>query len=205
NTHTGAAATLHWYGSDQVTVEIQAQANSSNVPLRATRAGVRGNELQVSGSYRWDESRRLTAGAGMLDLDDDNLRQQLQLGYHWRLRNGSRHKLLADVRGYASRNSETGRAYYNPRSDAQAAAALTHEWRVFRHYRRELTQRFGLEVGSYWQRDFGSGNVWTLSLGHDWMLGPRTRLGYGASIGGRVYDGERERVEAVHLSLEQRL
>lgn len=205
NDAAGASAGLRWYTNDHVELEVRAEANSTNVPLRATRAGVQGDELQVGASYRWDEGRSLSLTAGVLDFDDDNVRRQLQMAYRWRLVNGPRHKLLADVQAYGSRNSETERAYYNPAADWQASAGLTHEWQVFRNYQHALVQRFGVEAGRYWQQDFGSGNVWTLALAHDWLLGSRGRLSYGVSVGGRVYDGERERVEAVFLSLEQRL
>jgi biofilm PGA synthesis protein PgaA len=119
--------------------------------------------------------------------------------------NQPRHKLTGHVRAWGSRNSGNGRVYFNPEADRELALGLTHQWRLLRRYDRGLVQRLGLEVGDYWQQGFGGRTVWTATLAHDWAIGPRTRLGYGVRVGGRVYDGDPEDTRAVFARLERAL
>jgi hypothetical protein len=175
-----------------------------NSPLRGTRAGVRGNEMDLSGSYRWHEAREASFGAGALDLNDGNLRRWLQLGVSQRIVNLPRHKLLATARGYASRNRSSDESYYNPAADRELSLGLMHEWRVLQIDQRGLTQRIGVEAGDYHQEDFGHGAVWTAFAEHEWLLGQRGRLRYGLKRGGRVYDGDREHPTSAFVSLEWR-
>lgn len=201
NEDPGASASVSWRQSDQLTWNALLAANTPNMPLRGTRIGVKANEAQMSTSYRWHESRVASAGAGLMDMDDDNRRSWLNLSFRQRVLNAPRHKLIASLRGYASRNTEDERVYYNPESDRELAAGLTHEWRISRRYDHALTQRFTAEAGSYWQENYGSSSIWTLSLEHDWELGPRAQVGYGFSWGGRAYDGDREHDRSLFLRL----
>jgi len=204
NAGTGAAVDADWRVDDRLSLSATAATNSRNVPLRATRIGVEGNELALGARYRWHEAREVAVGAAVLDLDDDNTRRQLQTTYRQRVFNAPRHKLFTTARAYGSRNSEPDRAYYNPEADRELSVGMTHEWRLHRRYDRSLTQRLGVEVGDYWQEDFGSGTVWTLFAEHDWQLGPRTALRYGLRTGGRVYDGEREHMASLFVGVTWR-
>ncbi|MEZ5560109.1 MAG: poly-beta-1,6 N-acetyl-D-glucosamine export porin PgaA [Pseudomonadales bacterium] len=205
NDETGAAISLDWRLGDHLTVAAGAAANSVEVPLRALRAGISGDSADVSVSYRWNEARAAGARMSMVEFDDDNRRTALGVDYQWRVVNAPRHKLLADVSGYASRNSSDDRPYFNPERDASISLGLTHEWRLWRRYDHGLTQRAGIEAGNYWQRDFGSGIVWTLRVEQAWSLGARWELSYGASSGGRLYDGDREHAHSLYLGLRGRL
>ena len=106
---------------------------------------------------------------------------------------------------YASRNSGGDAVYYNPENDYQVGAGLTHEWRILRRYQHSFVQRLSVNGGTYHQKDFGSGPVWTVKLEHDWQVGRRLALSWGASWGGRRYDGEREHVAEVFLTFRGHL
>ncbi|MEQ9001950.1 MAG: poly-beta-1,6 N-acetyl-D-glucosamine export porin PgaA, partial [Pseudomonadales bacterium] len=205
NERAGAAVAAAWMPDDHWRLDVDAAVNGPAVPLRATRAGVRGREAGVGITHRWDETRSLRTGGGLVDFSDGNLRRSLWAEFEQRLLDAPDHQLVGTLRGYAGWNSERDRIYYNPASDRELGAAIRHDWRIFGRYDRGLTQRLELGAGRYRQQDFGSGNIWTLSLAHDWSLGPRTRLAYGLRSGGRVYDGEREHLASAFLTLEQRL
>lgn len=200
----GASISAWWQRDDHLTLRARAAANSVNAPLRGTRVDIRGDELEVGGTYRWHEAREASAAAGMLDLDDGNLRQWLQMNLRTRLLNRPAHKILADTRVYSSRNSERDSVYYNPAADRELSVGLTHEWRIFHDYQHALTQRLGVEAGNYWQRGFGSGPVWTWFAEQQWLLGPRSSVTYGLRSGGRIYDGNREHMANLYLSVEWR-
>lgn len=205
NRKPGLALGAAWLPDDHWRLDLQAAENGSGVPLRATRIGVRGRELGIGVTHRRDETRTLRGGAGVLDLDDGNLRRSVWSELEQRLLTAPRHRVTGTLRAYAGDNSAQGRIYYNPASDRELAAGARHEWHVYRRYDRALLQRLEAEVGRYHQESFGTGTVWTITLAHDWRLGPRTRLGYGVRGGGRVYDGEREHMASAFLSLEHRL
>lgn len=201
---SGAALDVDWRLDDHLSFSLGGDLNSREVPLRGVRAGVHGDAVEAGARYRWHESRELAVSAGRLDLSDGNDREWGSAAFTTRVFNRPRHKVHLSARGYASRNSATGVAYYNPASDRELALGATHEWRVFRRYDHGLVQRVGIEAGDYWQEDFGSGAVWSLFAEHDWQLGPRTALRYGVRTGGRVYDGEREHAAALFLGVTWR-
>jgi hypothetical protein len=205
NDDTGVSASLDWYVNDRIIVEATVAANSVDVPLRAVRAEISGDTLSTAATYRWHEGRAITARASFGSFDDDNLRRAYGADYRWRAFNAPRHKLLANISAYASRNSEPGGPYFNPDRDRTLTVGLTHEWHIHRRYDHGLTQRLGVEAGDYWQEDFGSGSLWTIRLEHAWSLGPGWELSYGASTGERPYDGDRENAYAVFLGLRGRL
>jgi biofilm PGA synthesis protein PgaA len=179
--------------------------NSPDVPLRATRIGVRGDELSVGGGYRWHEARRLSGQVTLIDMDDGNQRRSIGLNYRQRLRNGTRHRLYGQLDGFASSNSGGDRIYFNPERDWSLLAGVGHEWVVHQRYDRAFIQRLGVDAGNYWQKDFGSGFIWTLRLEHEWRLSDALSLGYGVSTGVRRYDGDRENMDLVFLSLRTKL
>jgi len=201
NDSAGLSADVRWFLNDHLTVAAGGALNSRDMPLRGTRIGVQADELELAASYRWHESREASVSIGVLDMDDGNLRRRLQADFRTRVINRPEHKVFANLRAYTSRNSATARIYYNPESDRELSLGLTHEWRVFRHYDRGLTQRLGVEAGSYRQENFGSGSIWTLFAEHQWQLGPRSSISYGIRGGGRVYDGNREHLAALYLSV----
>jgi poly-beta-1,6 N-acetyl-D-glucosamine export porin PgaA len=205
NERPGAAVAAAWLPDDHWRIDVDAAVNSVGVPLRGTRAGVRGNEVGIGITHRWNETRSLRGGGGLLDFSDGNLRRSLWAEFEQRLADAPRHQLVGTLRGYAGWNSERDRIYYNPESDRELGFGVRHDWRIVGHHQRSLVQRLTLDAGHYHQQGFGTGNVWTLTLAHDWSLGPRTRLEYGVRSGGRVYDGEREHLASAFLTLEQRL
>ena len=200
NKDFGVAASLSWLQSDHLILEGSLAANTSHMPLRGIRLGVKANDIQLGATYRWHESRQASASFGVMDMDDGNRRDSLNLRYHQRMVNTPRHKLTANLRAYSSQNSQANRIYYNPEQDWEFSAALTHEWRIMRSYDNAFTQRFVAEAGNYWQKGYGSDTVWTFTLEHEWQLTPRASFRYGASWGGRVYDGDREHLQSIFLT-----
>jgi poly-beta-1,6 N-acetyl-D-glucosamine export porin PgaA len=205
NDKAGLAIDGSWQIDDFWFVDGQLAANSVQVPLRATRIGVRGDEITLGGGYRWHEARQLSGRVMLLDMDDGNLRQSLGLDYRQRLRNGNRHRFNGLLEAYTSSNSEEDRIYFNPESDWSLAAGLEHEWVIHQRYDRSLVQKLGVDLGTYWQSGYGSGSTWTLRFQHDWMISDALSLGYGASTGSRIYDGNREHTNVLFFSLVARL
>ena len=175
NRKAGVTASASWRQSDRLTWDSLVSYNTMGMPLRGTRVGIRADEAQGGATYRWHESRR------------------------------PRQKLLVNLGAYTSRNSGGDRVYYNPETDYQITAGLTHEWRLMRRYQQSFVQRLSVDGGEYHQKGFGGGPIWTLRLEHDWQIGRRVGMSWGATWGGRRYDGEREHVTTVFLTFRGHL
>ncbi len=205
NRKAGVTASASWRQSDRLTWDGLVSYNTTGMPLRGTRVGIRADEAQGGATYRWHESRGAYARAGLMKMNDGNDRKWVDSGFEQRVFNAPRHKLLANLGAYASSNSGGDAVYYNPENDYQVGAGVTHEWRIVRRYRHSFVQRLSFNGGTYHQKNHGSGPVWTVRLEHDWQLGRRVGLSWGASWGGRRYDGEREHVAEVFLTFRGHL
>lgn len=201
NSGPGADLGAVWYLDDQWSVNAVAALNSPRVPLRATRIGIRGDEIGLGGAYHWHEARELSATATYIDMDDGNERSAIGAAYTQRLHRWQRQSLHARVEVYASGNSGGERIYFNPERDLSLSAGLAHEWLMFRRYHRSLLQRFDIDVGTYRQKHYGSGSTWTVRLEHKWQLSDRISLSYAVQTGRRVYDGDSESFDALFLSM----
>jgi poly-beta-1,6 N-acetyl-D-glucosamine export porin PgaA len=205
NRKAGVTASASWRQSDRLTWDSLVSYNTMGMPLRGTRVGIRADEAQGGATYRWHESRRAYARAGLMKMDDGNDRKWLDSGFEQRVVNAPRQKLLVNLGAYTSRNSGGDRVYYNPETDYQITAGLTHEWRLMRRYQQSFVQRLSVDGGEYHQKGFGGGPIWTLRLEHDWQIGRRVGMSWGATWGGRRYDGEREHVTTVFLTFRGHL
>lgn len=202
---TGAKVGIDWRLTDKIMIAGSIAADSVDMPLRGLAVGTSGDTLTTAATYRWHEGRSLVGRYSQGNFDDDNRRQGYSLSHIWRVLNRLNHKLLTNVSVFTSRNTQTNRPYFNPSSDRTYTASLTHEWQIFRRYQRGMVQRFTVEVGDYWQEDFGSDNIWSFRLEHAWSLGARWEVNYGISNGGRMYDGDREHANLIFLGLRGRM
>ena len=190
---TGIALDADWRLSDHWSVNAHGARHSADAPLRGLRVGISADELRTGVAYRWHESRAARLGIGGMRMGDGNQRRWLSGSLSQRLFNAPRHKLTGQLGIYASRNTERGAIYFNPRSDREFTGGLVHEWRIFRDYDHHLTQRVGVTLGTYYQRDFGSHGLWRLSWEQEWHINAAAYLRYGVSFGRRAYDGDYER------------
>ncbi|HEY5647074.1 MAG TPA: poly-beta-1,6 N-acetyl-D-glucosamine export porin PgaA, partial [Pseudomonadales bacterium] len=205
NTDPGLAVGADWQITDRWSAGGSASLNSIDVPLRATRVGIRGDGLSLTTAHRWHERRSATLTGALLDMDDGNFRGALSADYVHPLLTRPRQQLDTRISAYTSRNSGGDRIYFNPERDLSAAVGVEHRWLAYTRHDQSLTQSIGADVGNYWQRGYGGGFTWTLRIAHDWRLSSRLNLSYGASTGVRVYDGDREDTAAVFLSLRSAL
>jgi biofilm PGA synthesis protein PgaA len=205
NTDPGLSLDGEWRITDRWLTGGRVAINSSSVPLRATRIGIRGNEASLTASRLWHERRAATLTGAVIDMDDGNLRQSLTGGYIHPLLTRPRQQLDGRINVYTSKNNGGDRIYFNPERDRSISLGIDHRWLIYTRYDRSLTQTIGIDIGNYWQRNYGDGTIWTLRLEHDWRLSNRLGLSYGANTGVRIYDGDEENVAALSVTLRSLL
>jgi biofilm PGA synthesis protein PgaA len=204
NEGTGAVVEHSWRSTDHLSHDTRLSWNSVETPLRGTRGGIESDALSHSTTLRWHEAGRATVGFSVADYDDGNERHSAHASVLERVINQTRHKLSVLGSLYASRNSESGTAYYNPERDVDVRVGLMHEWRMHRDYRTRHTLRSQIWYGNYHQRGFGSDGLWQVGLEYEHNLDEVFDLLLGVRVGRRPYDGVQEREEEVYMTVRAR-
>ena len=178
---------------------------SDDIPLRGRlNEDLDGWGLQLDLGYAFHESRRLDMGLRYLDFSDGNRRRSIQGDAFQRLINHPHYKLDGTLGIYTSRNDRDNAPYFNPRRDLSVDLALINEWLQYRRYERSLRHRLAVGLGRYDQRGFGGGATWLLRYELQWNPCDRLELILGLSRAHRIYDGEGEDINRIHLNLDWR-
>jgi len=206
NGQTQASLALRgdWQRDDHWTFGLDLDSNSNDVPLRARGLDIDGWSMALRAGYRASEARNFAVALQRLDLSDGNLRGSALASATQRLVTGPVYKLNAVLEAYSSRNSRGDAPYFNPARDFAWNVTLNNEWLISRRYARAFRHRLGLTLGSYWQRDYGTGGTWAVRYEHEINASDRLGLRYGIARARRVYDGAPEYVTELDLTLRWR-
>ena len=188
----GVAAEASWRPNDHLTVSLFGAIEPDDLPIRAIRDGIGGDQIGGALGYRASESFSAEARYSRLHFDDGNERESTQLTMQRRLLARPKHRVDVDAELYASRNSLPDRVYFSPRGDFAASAGVTHDWRWHRHYQREFHHRIRVGAGRYGQRGFTPALTWSLMLEQDWQWDERSTMRLRWERSRRVFDGEPE-------------
>ena len=200
-TDVGLSVAGDWWMNDHWDFEAAAETSTNDIPLKGRPSGVRGKSLRVGATYRVSESRRFAAGAQTIDFNDGNRRDNFNASAFQRLITGPVFKLDAVLGLYTSKNSLQNAVYFNPGSDSGADLTLIGEQRLWRRYDRSFVHRLYLSVGTYQQKNFGSGEVAGIRYEHEWNLDDRLNILYGAQRTIHPYDGVREYMNYYNLAV----
>ena len=196
-----ASARADWWLDDHWNLGAELQFTSRATPLRAIDNDIDSDSLDLSLNYRWSELRSAGTGVNSARFDDGNDRHGLFGFYRQRLYNSAVYKLTGEVGASYSANSQADSPYFNPDEDRTLYLQLENEWRVYRRADHSFHHRLYLTLGDYYQKGFGSGELWRWRYEHEWEIGLPFRLVYGISRGRAVYDGEAEFENSLYLTL----
>jgi biofilm PGA synthesis protein PgaA len=184
-----AAANAEYRADDYWRLNGDAQLNSSEVPLRARRAGIDGDSFGLGATYRWSELMQASAVANFLHLSDGNNRESLAARWDRRLYTSPHYKANVRLNLAMSHNSANNTVYFNPEHDTAYSASLLQEWVTWRRYERSFTQKLGLTMGGYAQAGFGNKSAWSVSYSHLWSFDHALEFEYGITHSKQPYDG----------------
>jgi biofilm PGA synthesis protein PgaA len=200
----GAGASLDWTATDQIRIGLGGEIYTWDTPLRALLQGITADEVSARLTYRWDETRSLSAGFAYLPFSDGNRRYTGNITYAQTLVTLPHFNLTGTGEVYVSNNDRPQAAYYNPDHDVTADVGLVAAHTLWRHYDESLVQVLSANAGIYSEAGFPTDWIATLSYEHRWRFDPWLGFAYGVSLSRRVYDGVAESTLAVTFRLARR-
>jgi biofilm PGA synthesis protein PgaA len=200
----GAGATLDWAASDQISIGVAGELYTWDTPLRAVLHGITADEAAVRVTYRWDESRSLSAGFAYLPFSDGNQRYSESVTFVQKLINEPHFDLTGSGEIYVSQNDRPQAPYYNPDHDLTADVGLLAEQTIWRRYDDSLVQALTVNAGVYAEAHFSPNWIATVGYEHRWRFDPRLSFSYRVELSRRVYDGSVENTVAFVCRLARR-
>jgi biofilm PGA synthesis protein PgaA len=189
-----------WMPDDFLSLGFRLDTYDNDLPLRGRlEEGLHGWSTGLDLGYRVSESRSFSAGIKRSDYSDDNIRTALSASWFERLISRPKYKLDGTLGLYRSENSRDDAPYFNPESDLSAEITLDNEWLLYRRYSRSFRHRFGVTLGNYSQKGFGSRGVWSARYEHQWNRDERLEIIYGISRSKPSYDGASEYSTRIYL------
>jgi len=178
---------------------------STQTPLRAIMYGIRANLLQTSLRYRFSESAQSAFTVENMDFDDGNNRLNLIFTNYYKLITGAHYNLDTHIYISNMTNSEDNSAvYYNPKEDFFASINFENIWNIYNWYDSHIKQKIGLEVGTHWEKNYGSNLVGNVNIGQDVEVNKDFGLSYGITRKKSAYDGTVEYGNTMYLNLQGR-
>ncbi len=131
--------------------------------------GITADSLSSRLTYRWDESRSLSASFAYLPFTDGNQRYSGGVTYTQKLVNLPGFDLTGTGEVYASHNDRPQAPYFNPDRDLTVAGGLLAEQTIWRRYDDSLVQALLVNAGLYDQAGFGfEADRHAVSYEHRW-------------------------------------
>jgi biofilm PGA synthesis protein PgaA len=200
----GGRVEMEWTPDDYWTLYGSGEVFSEGAPPRALKDGVTANAVRAGGLYRFHEGRKIALGWGVMDFSDGNLRNEISPRIEQRVLTRPRFTLDALGDLYFSTNSLDDAAYFNPKSFFTPTFALSASHLTWRRYHNSFEQTIEGSVGGALQSGFEGRATGAIAYKHNWNIGLRCSLSYGASLASRVYDGDRQREWAGFFELNLR-
>jgi biofilm PGA synthesis protein PgaA len=188
----GGGATLDWSPIDQLRIDVAGELYSWETPLRAVLHGIMADQVSARVTWRWDESRSVSAGFAYLPFTDGNRREEANVTFAQRLVDLPHFDLTGTAAAFASTNDRPEAPYFNPDRDLTVEGGLLAEHTLWRSYGQSFVQAFSANMGVYEQAHFASRPIATLGYEHRWRFDPWMEVVYGVQLSRRVYDGSVE-------------
>jgi biofilm PGA synthesis protein PgaA len=202
--NVGLSLRAAWLPSDHWRLEAGFDADSNDIPLRASAAGIDKRTFLLGAGYIQDESRGLSTNVAYSWFSDSNRRVEAGAEWFERWWSGPVYKLDTRLSVYGSDNTLEGAAYFNPGNDFSVDLQLSNEWTLWRRYQRSFKHRLGFGAGQYRQQGFGTKTTTSVRYEQEWDLDNFRALNYGVTYDRHPFDGEIDARVAVFLNLAWR-
>ncbi len=192
------------YLNDYFRIGAGYEAFSSQTPLRAIMEGTRIERFFATLSYRHSESRDSSITLEQMDFTDGNMRYSIGLRHFEKVIKGPYYNLNTYLYAGGVKNSKIGAVYYNPKKDAYISINGKNIWNIYKSYDFRIQQTLGIEIGSHWEKGYGSNSTGVISLGQEWSLNKNFAFDYGYMRKRSSYDGNIEYKNEFFLNLHGR-
>lgn len=190
--------------NDNWRVGGSAERLSRNTPLRALRSGVYANGGDTYIRWYQNERREYQVSFAASHFTDGNDRIEYGITGKERMWTTPRFTLDFTPGIGGSTNTREDVLYYNPKSDFAVVPGLTAEHILYRHYNTVWKQEGVAGLGSYWQKNEGSGAIVQLGYGQRVQWNNVVDGGLMLMWDKRPYDGKRERNISLAFDLNVR-
>ncbi len=187
--------------NDSFSIGLSYDSFSTNIPVRAYFHGITGPGYKADIGYRFNESSTIGASYEYLDFSNDNRRKSWNVTYAQRVFNSPKFKVKLTPAFYQSQNSKIGGPFFNPVSDYSYSLAITGDWLTWQHYTKNFSQNIEVNLGNYYQENFGTNPTYGLNYQHQWTINKSVNLTYGIAWSSNYYDGDKENRLAGSASL----
>jgi len=204
---TTAQFRAQWTPGDAWGVEANYAHNSEDVPLRAWDAGVHGNLVGLSVSYRWQEVGALRSGYSRLSLNDGNQRDSAWLSGERRLVSWGPHTVTGSAGLWLSQNSlaPAMATYFNPVHDRSLNLDLSYLGPLWQEGTSRLRHQIQVSAGRYEQSGQTGRGVFIAGYSLLLNLGRGIEGHVGVRYAERPYDGVINRGTEIRFGLAGRL
>jgi biofilm PGA synthesis protein PgaA len=202
---TGATLGLNWNWSDAWQGRASLDTNQIDLPAAAIQDGVKAKAMKLGLTWTLNESRQIGSELAHTEYSDGNDRDALRLDWKERWYANGQYKFDTETNFYTSRNSLTGRNYFNPTRDREFSVTAKNEWLTWRRYQSSFKQRAIVTLGQYAQEGFAQGSVADVHLEHEWNRDDVLGVQYGIGRSFHPYDGGREYRSYLYLSVFGRI
>jgi biofilm PGA synthesis protein PgaA len=202
----GGGATVDWWVTDQIELSASGELFSIDTPLRALLFGITADAYAAKATYRWHESRSVSAGFAYMPFTDGNQRITANATYKEKLIDIPLFDLSGRVEAYTSSNTLGGTVpYYNPSRDLSLTGGFLAEHILWRRFDNSLVQALAVDAGLYAEQGYASNWIGTVNYEHRWRFDPLTEFRYGVLLMRRAYDGSIENTLGFTIGLRQRI
>lgn len=174
-----------------------------DLPLRARTAGLLSDSFDAGVSYTAGPAWDARLGYGHSRITDGNDRSFVLTSAHRFLYQGLVYRGTAGLEVYASENGSSDVVYFSPARDRSFSLTHRAEW-VNASSSRRFTLALFTYAGVYGQSGFPSGPVGGAWISTDLDLSGRTVLLIEAGARSQLYDGSRELLPRLSLTVRRR-
>jgi biofilm PGA synthesis protein PgaA len=177
---------------------------SRETPLRALKDDIRSNSAGIALRWAPHEKTSVSSGLTYTRFDDGNHRLLALLMGRQRLITRPNYQIDATLDFSLQRNTLDNTNYFNPRDDLTVVPGLAVNQTLYRRYDTHWRHFITLGAGTYTQKGYGTGALFSLGYGQRLSLNKLMDAGLSVTGTSRPYDGAREKELRIQLDLNYR-
>ena len=177
----------HW------SFNLNANINGSGTPVKAINKGVYTKDIGFSTTYSYSDIFQAGLGGSVMKFDDGNLRKEANFWLNLNTFKHDRWTLTNNFRVDYSKNKTIDSAeYYNPSKATSLELGADLSYYQPLNYGLILNHHLKASVGAYKQAELSREKMWSISYGHNWLIGKRYAISYEVGRKKNIYDGSAE-------------